>query len=189
MSVNVQAGTVSKALQQANAAAGRVQSSLRAHGVAAKDLQTSDLQIQPNYRYPNGDGTPVLDGYVVTESLTAQLRDLGRAGDVITAATAAGGNASRVDGISLDLEGTGKLVSAARVKAVADARAKAEQYAKALGRSLGPATNLTEAVSTAPPVDYSMRSDAAQAKAMPIPIAPGSQDVSVMVTVTYAFGG
>jgi uncharacterized protein YggE len=187
MSVTAQASSVSKALQQANAAAGKVQSALRARGVAAKDLQTSDLQIQPNYQYPSG-GQAVLDGYVVTESLTAQLRDLGTAGEAITAAVAAGGNAARVDGVSLDLEDNGSLVSAARDKAVADARAKAQQYAKALGRTLGAALSLTESVSTAPPVDYSMRADVTASKAMPVPIAAGSQTVSVSVTVAYAFG-
>src|SRR5690349_859631 len=65
MGVSVTSGTVSTALAQANAAAEKVQASLRQHGVAAKDLQTSGLSIQP--QYGSGD-RPVITGYSVTES-------------------------------------------------------------------------------------------------------------------------
>jgi uncharacterized protein len=186
MSVTAQAGTISKAMDQANGAASRVYAALKSGGVAAKDLQTTNLQVQPNYSYPS-NGNPVLDGYVVSESLSAKLRDLRRAGGLISAATAAGGNAARVDGIGLDLEDTGSLVSAARDKAVADARSKAEQYAKAVGRPLGPVTTLSETVAQPTPVDYSVRMTASAAEKA-VPIQAGSQTVSVTVTVTYAFG-
>jgi uncharacterized protein YggE len=183
--VSTKASTVNGALDQANRLTANVQNALRRNGVAARDLQTSDLQIQPDYTYPS-NGTPVANGYLVSEGITARLRDLGKAGAAISAATAAGGDATRINGVTLDLEDTGKLVSAARDKAVADARSKAEQYAKAVGRSLGPVLTLSESVSQPPPVDYSMRADAAAAK--PVPIAAGSQTVGVTVTVTYAFG-
>jgi uncharacterized protein YggE len=184
LAVTTKASTVDKALEQANRATASVQSALRSRGVASKDLQTSDLQIQPEYRYPS-DGTPVADGYTVTEGLNVVLRDIRKAGATISAATAAGGNAIRVNGITLALEDTGTLVSAARDKAVADARAKAEQYAKAVGRPLGPVTSLAESVSQPPPMDYAMAPMASVAKA--VPIAPGSQNVGVTVTLTYAF--
>jgi uncharacterized protein YggE len=187
LAVTTQANTVGKALGQANGLTAAVQSALRRHCVAAKDVQTSDLQIQPDYSYPSS-GTPVLRGYTVTEGITARLRNIGKAGDVIAAATAAGGNATRINGVSLDLEETGRLVRAARDKAVADARAKAEQYAKAVGRALGQVTNITEAVSAPPAVDYSMRTAAAPAPMKDVPIAPGSESVGVTVTITYAFG-
>jgi uncharacterized protein YggE len=184
LSVTTKASTVAKALEQANTATSKVQSALRGRGVAAKDLQTSDLQIQPDYRYPS-DGTAVADGYTVTESLTVTLRNLSRAGDTIAAATSAGGNAIRINGVSLDLSDSGRLVSAARDKAVADARAKAEQYAKAVGRPLGPVTSLSEAVQTPGRYDYAMP---AASDAKSVPISPGSQSVGVTVTITYAFG-
>src|SRR5450759_113640 len=120
----------------ANRSASAVQKSLFDNDVQKKDLQTSGLNIQPEYDYSN-NAAPRLKGYQVTESIGAKLRDLGRAGDVIGKAVSAGGNAIRVNGISLDLEDTGALVSSARDKAFADAKAKAEQYARAAGRSLG----------------------------------------------------
>jgi len=71
-------------------------------------------------------------------------------------AVSAGGNAARVNGISLNLEDTGALVSNARdtafADADADAKAKAEQYAKAAGRSVGEVISITEDVSTPSPI-------------------------------------
>src|SRR5450631_1275244 len=128
LSVVATASSVSEALASANLSADAVQTSLLGNGVAKKDLQTSGLDVQPNYDYSNS-GTPRLSGYQVSESVSAKLRDLGRAGDAIGKAVSAGGNAVRVNGISLDLEDTGALVSSARDKAFTDAKVKAEQYA------------------------------------------------------------
>jgi uncharacterized protein YggE len=188
LSVVATAPSVSEALARANSSADAVQRSLIGSGVAKKDLQTSGLNITPEYDYPN-NGTPRLKGYQVSESVTAKLRDLARAGDAIGKAVGAGGNAVRVNQISLDLEDTGVLVSSARDKAFADAKAKAEQYAEAAGRSLGDVVSITENVATPSPTSVSYD---AQARSAPdlakVPIQPGSQDVSVSVTVVFAMG-
>ena len=151
LSVVATAPTVTEALASANRSAGAVQQSLLSSGVKKKDLQTSGLNIQPNYDYPNG-GTPRLTGYQVSESLSAKLRNLGRAGDAIGRAVNVGGNAVRVNGISLDLEDSGAMVSIARDKAFANAKDKAEQYAKAAGRGLGEVLSITEDISTPSPI-------------------------------------
>ena len=184
VSVVVTATTVSEALASANRSADAVQQSLLGNGVATKDLQTSGLNISPDYDYSSG-GTPRLKGYQVTEGVSAKLRDLGRAGDVIGKAVAAGGNAARVNGISLDLEDTGALVSAARAKAFAEAKAKAEQYAKAAGRTLGDVVRIAEDVATSSPIRFADAASAGLDKAS-VPVQPGSQDVSVSVTVVFA---
>lgn len=183
LSVVATASSVSEALASANRSADSVQRSLLANGVGRKDLQTSGLSIQPDYDYSNG-ATPRLKGYQVSESISAKLRNLGRAGDAIGQAVGAGGNAVRVNGISLDLEDTGALVSSARDAAYADARAKAEQYAKAAGRSLGDVMSITEDVSTPSPIAVPYAA-VDSAKSASVPIQPGSQDVSVSVTVVF----
>jgi len=180
MSVVVSALSVSAALASANRSANAVQRSLLGSGVQKKDLQTSGLNISPDYDFSTA-GAPRLKGYQVTESLTAKLRDLGRAGDAIGKAVGAGGDAVRVNGISLDLEDNSALVSAARDKAFAQARAKAEQYAKAAGRTLGDVVRIAEDVAGSSPTPFAP----AQARAS-VPIQPGSQDVSVSVTVVFA---
>ena len=188
LSVVATALTVSDALASANRSAAAVQKSLIENKVQKKDLQTSGLNIQPEYDYSK-QGVPRIKGYQVSESVTAKLRDLGRAGDVIGKSVSAGGNAVRVNGISLDLEDTSALVSSARDKAFANAKAKAEQYARAAGRSLGEVISIAEDVTAPSPIPmgypaaaYALRDVAS------VPIEPGSQDVSVNVTVVFALG-
>lgn len=184
LSVVATGASVSGALSSANRTAGAVQTSLLGNGVQKKDLQTSGLDIQPSYDYPSG-GPPRLKGYQVSESVSAKLRDLGKAGDVIGKAVRAGGNTLRVNGISLDLEDSGSMVSAARDRAFVDARAKAEQYAKAAGRSLGDVMSIAEDVSTPSPISMPYGLPEA-AKSAAVPIQPGSSNVSVGVTVVFS---
>ena len=177
VSVVVSAPSVSEALASANRSATAVQRSLLDNGVQKKDLQTSGLSIQPEYNYPN-NAAPRLKGYQVSESVSVKLRDLSKAGDTIGKAVTAGGKAIRVNGISLDLEDTSALVSSARDQAFANAKAKAEQYAKAAGRSLGDVVSIGEDVTTPTPI--AMPYAAAGALALDkssVPIQPGSQDV------------
>ena len=185
--VDVTSGSVSSALASANATTAHVQDSLTRRGVAAKDMQTSGLSIQPSYSY-SASGQPTVKGYQVTEGLSVLLRDLGSAGATINAAVAAGGNAVRVDGVGLDLSDTSSLMAAARSSAFSAAKAKADQYARAAGRSLGQAVSISEVVANPTPVygGYPAASGT-MAGAAPVPVQAGTQDVSVTVTVVFAF--
>ena len=180
MGVQVNGSSVGSALANANDAVNRVTAALRAGGVAAADIQTSGLSIWPNY--PNNSQTP--NGYSVSESLTATLNSLAAAGTQIDAAVHAGGDATTVSGISLNLTDTSALLAQARARAVADATAKAAQYAKALGQPLGPVVSITDQASTQPFPVYAAESSAA-AKAS-VPISPGTQQLSVSITVVFA---
>jgi uncharacterized protein YggE len=181
LTVSATSPDVDSALRGANKSAKAVQDALLAKGVATKDLQTSNVSIQPNY---TSKGQP--DGYVVTESLTAAVRDLAKAGATISAAVAAGGDAVRIDGVSFALEDTSGLISGARTGAVDDAKAKAEQYAKAAGRSLGEVQSISEVVTSPTPQYYDRGLAYASQAAGAVPLQAGSQDVSVQVTVVYA---
>ncbi|MDQ1483200.1 MAG: uncharacterized protein QOF35_1276 [Actinomycetota bacterium] len=188
LSVVATAGNVSEALAKANGSAQAVQKSLLANGVAGKDLQTSGLSIQPSYQYSNG-GTPRVKGYEVSQSVNAKLRDLSRGGDAIGKVVAAGGSAVRVNGISLDLEETGALVSKARERAFSQAKDKAEQYARVAGRSVGEVVSISENFTDPSPIAVAYASKSAGAPASAdVPVQPGSQDVAVSVTVVFAMG-
>ena len=183
MGVQTNASSVSIALRQANEAASRVIRSLKATGVRAPDVQTSGLSIQPSY----SDGSRVPVGYGVSEQLTATLRNLTKAGSQIQAAATAGGNATTVSGVSLNLADTSRLLARARAAAVRDAQAKASQFARGLGSSLGPVLSVSDQSQVFP---YSELSAAAGVKAAnpSVPVSPGSQQVSVQITVIYAIG-
>lgn len=185
MGVQVTSPTVSAALDSANAAATKVQTALKTHGVAEQDLQTSGVSIQPQYSYAENKQT--LTGYQVSETLTATLRNLKTAGAVISAAAEAGGNATRIDSVTLDLKDTGSLVTAAREAAFKEAKSKATQYARVAGVDLGEVVTIQEAVTSPPPSPlYPSAGADAASKISSVPIAPGSQDIVVTVTVVFA---
>jgi uncharacterized protein YggE len=180
MGVQVNAASVGSALTEANQAVSRVTSALKAQGVPQADIQTSNLDIQPNFR--GRSQTPV--GYAVTESLNATLNGLGTAGSRIGDAVRAGGNVATVDGISLNLTDTSSLLARARTAAVADARTKATQYARALGETLGPIVSITDHAPAEPFLPEA--SSAAAPRSSAVPISPGTQQLSVTVTAVYS---
>jgi len=181
--VSTRGRTVSDALRSANSAAAAVQKSLRDNGVAARDLKTTGVSIQPDYSTTKDGNRP--DGFLAVENLTASLRDLDRAGDVISNAVAAGGDAVRVNSVSLDLDDSGALISSARTRAFDDAKAKAEQYANAAGRLLGPVVSIDESVAGSSPRVFD-GAYVAQSAASAVPIQTGSQDVAVTVSVVFS---
>jgi uncharacterized protein YggE len=180
MGVQTSASSVSTALRQANEAATRVIHSLESAGVRASDIQTSGLSIQPNY----SNSSQVPTGYGVSEQLTATLRDLAKAGSQIQSAVTAGGNATTVDGVSLNLTDTSTLLGRARAAAIRDAQAKASQFARALGHTLGAVISVSDQSSLPYPIfgaGLALRSAAGS-----VPVQPGKQQVSVQITVVYA---
>ena len=185
--VDRKADDVSVALAAANASMRRVLAALEAEGVAKKDVQTTGLSVRPDYDY-GSSGPPVLTGYVVRESASVLVRELRGSGKALTAAARAGGNAVRLHGLALRIGDRDALMSRARDAAVAEARAKAEQYAEATGQVLGPVVSLEE-VRAAPAPTYALRAgtvtlDAAAGK---VPIRAGSKDLKVTVAIVWQF--
>ena len=115
-----------------------------------------------------------------------KLRDLARAGAVISRAAAAGGDATRISGLSFDIEDDSALLAQARRQAFDEAKAKAELYAQASGRGLGRVVSINESVA-APDAGRQASADAAAAVAKPVPILPGEQRLSVTASVEWAF--
>ncbi len=182
MGVQVNSSSVSSALAQANRATNRVTAALKSGGVTAANIATSGLSIQPNYR---GSGQVPI-GYGVSEQLTATLTDMSKAGGQIQAAVSAGGNATTVDGVSLNLTDTSSLLARARAAAVRDARAKATQFASALGEQVTGVISVSDQTSTVPYPQFA--ASATTSKAASVPVSPGSQQVSVQITIVYAIG-
>ncbi len=174
---------VSAALSAASNSMNAVDRALSAKGVADADLKTSGAQVQPNY---SSSGS--INGYTASEALTANLRDLKHAGAAISAAAAAGGNATRIDGVYLDIEHDSALMNQARGAAFADAKAKARQYADAAGEALGKPTQVTETVNTPVPLPYRSVQGAAPSAVDALPIKTGTAQISVTVTVVFAVG-
>jgi len=184
-SINVTKPTVTEAMQDANTVMAAVQQTLKSDGVAAADLQTSGLSVQPNYTYANNSQR--LTGYQVSENLSVVLRNLSTAGSIISDAARVGGDALQIGGATLDIDQDNALIARARQAAFADAQAKAKTYADAAGRTLGAVTSISESTDSQPVTfNYAAAAPAASAAAAPVPIQAGSQDVTVSVAVTWA---
>ncbi len=169
---------VAEALSAANTAAMALLGALRGHGLREQDLRTHQIQLRPDH---GDDGE--ITGYVARHMVTATLRDLGRADEILEAAVQAAGDAAILDRVAFGIAGHAGLRTQARQAAFADAAAKAEQYAALAGRSLGTLVRLVEGTGGSAPAD----SDASYRTAS-IPITPGVQDVVVHVTVTWSWG-
>jgi hypothetical protein len=151
---------------------------LKSKGVAAADLQTSQLSVTPTYDSATGRIT----GYEVTNQVTAKLHDIGAAGGLIDAAGEAAGDAVRLQQLSFSIDDDSTSRAQARANAVRQAQAHAKQMADAAGVRLGRIRSITE-VPVSPPGPLGR--DAAATSA-PVPVEPGTQELTVMVEIVYA---
>jgi uncharacterized protein YggE len=181
--VHVTRSAVQAALDAQSAAAHRLFASLQKAGVARKDLQTTDLQLNRHY-----DNNGNVTGYDAAQTVRAKIHPLSGAGRVISAGATSSGNDVEVGQLAFDISDDASLVTQARSAAFADARARAEQYAGLAGRSLGRVEKVTESVSQPDPVRYYGLAAAAglSDKAASVPLRAGQQTLTVRVSVVWA---
>ncbi len=190
--VDERAKTESEAQTQATNKTNAALSALKALGIADKDIQTQGYQVSPQYETPNcrpGQACPqsnTVTGYQVTQSITAKVRDTGKAGDVLKALADAG--VQNVSGPNFQVDDPSAVQAEARGKAIADAHEKAEVLARQLGVRLGKVVNFSEG--GAYPVFQNMMTKSAEAGiggvAVPSPSVPvGESETNVNVSVTY----
>lgn len=185
LEVQTNAKDAASALGSANSAMSKVQSALRARGVAAADMQTSGLSLQPNYVTDSNGNNPKLTGFQADESLQVTLHSVATAGVTINSVVQAGGTAVRIDGVNLSLDADSAPLAQARAQAFADAKVKAQQYAQLAGRSLGAVVSMKES-SPESPIPYSRTFAAPMASMAPVPVETGKQTVTVDVSVVWA---
>ncbi len=174
-----------KEAREANAAAMRgVIDSLRKLGVAERDIQTSTLSLQPVYDYRSDGQQPRLIGYNLTNAVAVTIRDLDRVGEAIDAALEAG--ATTLDGVTFRVEDQARAEKQARQAAIAEAKAKAQTLADAAGVSITGVASISETVSPVPYPVYYGRDELAAGETTPV--EPGTNEVSVSVSVVYVIG-
>ncbi len=156
-------------------------------GVARKDIQTSGINLSPQYDYsnrPSGEG-PRFIGYQANNMLTVTIRKLTTAGELIDAMVNAG--ATNLNGPSFGIEDTGKLEEQARAKAVATAQARANFYAQAAGYKSARLLGISEAgeVETPRPLMLARLNALPQANAPVTKIEPGQLSTSITLSFRY----
>jgi uncharacterized protein YggE len=153
---------------------------LKRAGVADRDIRTQSISLQPQYRY--GDNQPpVLTGYQASNRVSVKLRELAGAGGVIDALVAAGAN--QIDGPSLSVDHPEAALDEARTKALANARARAELYAKSAGLSVRRIVRISESDGVPPPV-RPMEMMASK-RADTTPLEAGEQELTVNLSVVF----
>lgn len=182
--VHVTRPGVQDALNALATSVNRVLRALTSDGIAKKQIQTSNLNINQHY---DTRGRP--SGYDASESVVARIKPLNHAGSAISHAATASGNDVSVDGLSFDVTDDNSLLSQARTAAFADAKERAKQYADLAGRSLGDVQKISEVVDESQPVPRPYASDFASAMSgqalKSVPLQAGQQPVTVTVTVIW----
>ncbi|KUI06148.1 SIMPL domain-containing protein [Mycobacterium sp. IS-3022] len=150
-------------------------------GIDRKDINTSQVSVQP--QYAGGDSTNIT-GYRASNTIDIKIRELNTASQAFGIIASRGGNAMRINDVTLAIEDDSQLVREARARAFNDAKSRAEQYALLADLDLGKVISISEVPSSTPPTPYpGPRGPAAEMAA--VPVEPGQQAVGFNVTVVY----
>jgi uncharacterized protein YggE len=179
VSVSSDARTAAEAWQKNAQIVRKLFAALKDFHIDEKDFKTTGLHVNPRYAHPK-DQEPQLVGYTVAYDLTVTVRQMDRLGALLDQLVASGAN--RGMGISFGIANPEELMEQARLRAVNDARKRAELYAKAAGTKLGHVLRIDEGQAPLPRflrLEAGMPSDA-------LIVAAGQQELTASVTVTYA---
>ena len=173
--------TASGAISQAASRMARVRAALKAAGVEDRDIQTSNLSLNPDYRYDNNQ-PPKLVGYQASNTVTVRFRDIARSGKIIDALVAEGAN--QINGPTLIIDKPEAALDEARAQAIRIGRARAELYARSMGQRVVRVVAISESGGSYPvppmPVMMQARAEAASSK-----IDPGEQKLQVNLAMTF----
>ena len=168
---------------------------LKNQGVEDKDIKTTGYNIYPQYSYPRPcygticpveEDVPKIVGYQVRNSLEITVRDLAKAGGILSGLVNAGVN--EVSGINFTIDQPDALRAEARKKAIDDASAKAEKLARDLGQRLGRIVSFSESGGFPPPIFLGRAEfDGKGGGGAEPAIQPGENEVIVNVSITYEF--
>lgn len=177
--VTAEAATAREALSANSEAMKAVVEGLKASGIEPKDIQTSTFNVEPRYTHPR-DGTPVIDGYRVSNQVEIVVRDLASLGELLDKLVTLGAN--QMHGLAFEVSEAETLKDAARKEAVANARRRAELLADAAGAELGDVMTITEDVHYEGPRPMAMRASVAKEA---VPIESGSARLEARVSITW----
>lgn len=188
--VTSQGKTAAAALSANSADMNRVIAALKAAGISDRDIQTSNLSLNPLYApqvvRPDGqveNPEPRIIGYQVNNQVTVRQRKLADYGRVLDTLVSAGAN--QVNGPSFELDNSDAAMDEARVAAMTKARQRAELYAKAAGLRVKRIVSISEGGGYSPPPMPMLYAKAAMADAAPTPVAPGEVGLTATVAVQF----
>jgi uncharacterized protein len=189
LGVQSQQANVAEALAKASEGMNKVMQSLADSGINPKDIQTGSFNISQRTRWNEPEQSDKITGYIVTNMVTVKIRDVNKVGEIIDTSVRAGGDLIRINSLNFSVEEPSEYYKAAREKAIANARAKAEQYAGLTGVTLGKPTYVSEGAQQSNANFagnyYSGNMSLAAESASGASISPGQNKVVLIVTVAY----
>ncbi len=181
--VITRATTARAALEQNAARMERVRASLKRAGIADRDIQTSNISLNPEYRYVQ-DQPPRLTGYTASNQVNVRFRDIAKSGDILDALVAEGANS--INGPSLTIDKPDEALDEARTKALGIGRARAEIYARALGMRVVRLVSVSEGGGSYPvPPPMPVMMEARAQGAIASKIDPGEQKVQQTLAMVF----
>ena len=160
-----------------------VVASVRKAGIAERDIQTTGLNLQPQYKY--GDNQPpTLTGYQATNTVSLRIRKIADTGRLLDTLVTVGAN--QLNGPNFRVDDSETALDEARAEAVATARKRAELYAKAAGLRIRRIASIAESPGNEPgprPMMMAMRAKAMDSA--PSPVAAGEVALTIDVTMTF----
>lgn len=186
-SVVEQGDTVAAVTEATNTAMANIVSVMKGAGIADADIKTTAYNLYPRYDYTKFSRGEIV-GYDLTQSVTVKIRHLDTIGEVIDAATQAGAN--DVSSPAFEIDDPDQVKTVARAEAFEKAKAKADSLATAAGVSLGDIVTFSEDDGRSIYPSYYGYESLSVEKDFDVgtTIEPGSQEVQVTVSVTYALG-
>ena len=180
--VMTRSATATGALEENAARMERVREALRRAGIADRDIQTSNISLNPEYRYVENQ-PPQLVGYTASNQVNVRFRDIRSTGRILDALVAQGAN--QINGPMLTIDKPESALDEARANAIAIGRARAELYARSLGMRVVRLLSVSEGGGSYPvpppmPVMMEARGMAADTK-----IDPGQQKLQVTLTMSF----
>ena len=190
LGIESQEETVAEAHRKAAEAMYAIMQVLKNQGIADKDIQTQYFNIRQVTRWVQDENKEEVIGYRVTNTVTAKVRELDQAGEIIDAVAAAAGDLTRINGISFTVEDPAPFYTQAREKAMEDAIAKATQMAELAGVALGKPTYISEGGGYYPPVPTAApRAYDEMAGGTPTTsISPGELEIRTTVSMVFDIG-
>lgn len=181
LGVQIFSESLDEAMAENNSRSEGVITALKGAGVADSDIKTISFNVQPQRDFRKEDGIGEIVGYWVNNTVAVTLRDLTRVGGMLQAAIDAGAN--NVNSLIFTLDDPDSLRMEARVKAMEDARLRAETLAQAAGVELGKPVRIDDSSYGGGPIFARASFDEAAGGA--VPVAPGEMEITAQVAVVY----
>ena len=165
----------------------KVMAAIKAAGIAERDIQTSGINLSPQYRYAENE-PPKITGYQANNTVSLKVRDISKLGKVLDSLAAQGAN--QINGPSFEIDQPEPVYDEARLAALKKSQARAETYAKALGLRVRRIVSISEGSQGGfrPMPMMAMAAGRANKMEMDTAVSPGETAISVNLDVVFELG-